>query len=65
MATPGDLTREAFDRMAEAIGLDPRDSHMERLFLDVRNLFTVLARLDEMDVEGEEPALIFSASQGG
>lgn len=63
MAARRNLTREAFDRMAEAVGLDPKDPRLEQLFPEVRNLFTVLERLDALDVAGEEPALTFTAGR--
>ena len=64
MAERGELTRETFLRMAELVGLDTKDSqHMDDLFPEVEALYGVLRRLDELDVSGEEPALIFPAGQ--
>lgn len=61
MATRRELTREAFDHMAEVVGLDPKDPRMDQLFPEVRTMFKVLERLDGLDVAGEEPALTFRA----
>ena len=60
MPERGELTKETFLRMAEMVGLDTKDSeHMEILFPEVETLFGIMQRVDELDVSGEEPALIF------
>ena len=63
MPERGELTKERFLVMAQLVGLDPKDPHMDDLFSEVQALFGVLRRLDELDVSDEEPALIFHAGQ--
>ncbi len=62
---PGEnpLTRENFDYLARAAGLDVKDPHMEELFPYVRNALAGIERLAGIDVAGDEPALAFSPAQ--
>lgn len=57
------LTRENFDYLAGAAGLDVKDPHMEELFLYVQSALAGIERLAGIDVAGAEPDLAFNPAQ--
>ena len=60
MADQYELSKEAFLHMAELVGLLPTDPHVEELYPLVRSLLRVIEPLDELDLAGVEPDLLFS-----
>ena len=63
MAEQNPLTREAFDYLAEAAGLDTNDPHMEELFPYVQNALAGFAKLGELSVDDYEPSSAFNPAQ--
>ncbi len=57
---PG-LSKETFLRLAEAAGLDVTSPHIEALYSYVRTVLRSLELLEEMDLTGVEPPMIFSS----
>ncbi len=57
------LTREAFDYLAQAAGLDLADPHLEELYPYARNSLAGMARLAQIDVAGMEPDAAFRPAQ--
>lgn len=57
------LTREAFDYLAQAAGLDLNDPHLEELYPYARNALAGMARLAKIDVTGMEPDAAFRPAQ--
>ena len=62
---PGEkpLTRENFDYLARAAGLNVNSPHMDELFPYVQNALAGLEALAEIDVSGAEPDMAFSPAQ--
>ncbi len=62
---PGEnpLTRENFDFLAKAAGLNANDPHMDELFLYVVSALAGIERLAEIDVAGAEPDMAFNPAQ--
>lgn len=57
------LTREAFDYLAQAAGLDLADPHLDELYPYVRNALAGMERLAQIDVAGMEPDAAFRPAQ--
>ena len=57
------LTRETFDYLARAAGLDLKDPHMEELFPYVQNALAGMEHLADIDVSGAEPDMAFGPDQ--
>ena len=55
-----EMSKEAFLHMAELVGLTITDPHLEDLYPVVRNTLKALEVLDELDVAGVQPDLLFS-----
>ncbi len=64
MPSEGPLTREAFQFLAAAAGLDVDSAHMEELYPCVRNTLASLQPLGEIDVAGAEPDMAFIPPAG-
>ena len=62
MARP-ELSKEDFLRMAQMVGLDTKDPHMEELYPYVKSVLKSLEPLDEIDVGDVEPYLVFIPPQ--
>ncbi len=62
---PGEnpLTRENFDYLAGAAGLDLNDPHLDELFSYVQVALAGIEGLAEIDVAGAEPDLAFNPAQ--
>ena len=56
---PDELTLEEFRALAADAGLDVDDQHLADLYPSVLALRDVLNRLREVELEDEEPVLIF------
>ena len=56
---PADLTLDTFRTLAADAGLDIDDQHLTDLYPSVVALREVLRKLREVELEDEEPALIF------
>ena len=63
MAEQNPLTREAFDYLARAAGLDASDPHMDELFPYVQNALAGFAKLEELAVDDWEPGSAFNPAQ--
>ena len=59
MVQSRELSREAFLRMAESVGLDIQDPHMEALYTYVQNVLKSVEPLDELDLDDMEPDFQF------
>ena len=57
------LTREAFDYLAQAAGLDLADPHLDDLFPYVRNALAGMERLRQIPVADTEPDQAFRPAQ--
>lgn len=60
---PNPLTREAFDYLAQAAGLDLADPHLDELFPYARNALAGMERLRQIPVGDAEPAQAFRPTQ--
>ena len=56
---PDELTLDTFRTLAADAGLDVDDQHLADLYPSVLALRDVLNRLREVELEDEEPALVF------
>jgi hypothetical protein len=63
MAEKGEWSRERFLSMARAAGFDIQDPHMEELYPYVQDLLPGLKSIEELDLTGIEPAVIFVPSK--
>ena len=62
----GELTKEAFLVMAEAVGLDVTDeAHMEELYTYTAAQLSSLRSINEIDVSEREPAMVFTPPSPG
>ena len=59
MTLEGPLSREAFLRLAEEVGLDAKSPHMDELFPFVQATLAGLQSLRNLDVAGVEPDMAF------
>ena len=59
MTQSRELSRDAFLRMAESVGLDIQDAHMEELYFFVQNVLKSIEPLDELDLSNMEPDFQF------
>jgi hypothetical protein len=59
MADGGGLSKEAFLRIAEEVGLDVNDPHMEDLYPFVQRIVPNAKAIEELDLTGMEPAVVF------
>ena len=60
MATPAELSKEAFLYLAQQAGLDLNDRHMEELYPYVVNVLASMESLARIDVSGFEPEMAFT-----
>ena len=59
MADGGGLSKEAFLRIAEEVGLDVNDPHMEDLYPFVQRIVANAKAIEELELTGMEPAVVF------
>ncbi len=52
-----ELNRQTLMAMAEAFGLDPRDTHLDELHEYLEKIFPTLQELEELDLTGMEPMI--------
>ena len=55
------ISKDALRAMASLSGLELSDERLEELLPVVQRSADMAARLDELDLEGVEPAIIFKA----
>lgn len=56
-----ELDKDCFKQLSKIIlGTDPDDPHLDEVYPLVQGLLKDIAPLDELDLEGVEPDLIFS-----
>lgn len=55
-----DISREVFLTIAESLGFDPKDPHMEDLYPEVRNLMKAAALIHDLDLTDSDPQTIFT-----
>ena len=55
-----DISKEVFLAIAENLGFDPKDPHMDDLYPQVCNLMKAAAPIYDLDLTGVEPQTIFS-----
>ncbi|MCI0440576.1 MAG: hypothetical protein L0177_15795 [Chloroflexi bacterium] len=63
MAAP-EITKETLKAIAALSGLTLADEKIDQLLPQVRQSAEAMAALDELDLEGVEPAIIFRAERG-
>ena len=61
--TRPELKWDTFIQMAGMLGLDPEDPHMEDLYPWVKQVLRAIEPLEELNVNGVEPALGFAPGQ--
>lgn len=54
-----ELDKESFIHMAKMHGLDPNDPHLDEVYPWVKETLKAIERLDELDLAGVEPDLLF------
>ena len=59
MADGGGLSKEAFLRISEEVGLDVNDPHMEDLYPFVQRIVANAKAIEELELTGMEPAVVF------
>ena len=57
--TPDEMTLDTFRTLAAEAGLDANDPHLADLYPSVVTLRGVLQKLRAVELEDEEPALVF------
>jgi Asp-tRNA(Asn)/Glu-tRNA(Gln) amidotransferase C subunit len=57
------LSKETFLSMAEASGLDTKDSSIEDLYAYVENVFPSFKASEQIDLTNAEPLMVFIPSQ--
>lgn len=57
------LSRETFDYLAQAAGLNLADPHLDELYPYVRNALAGMGRLEQIEVAGIEPDAAFRPAQ--
>ena len=65
MATEQPLTWEGFLSIATASGLDATESHLAELYKYVQTLLPGLRAIDELDLTGVDPAMLYFPGQIG
>ncbi len=60
MTDHDDLTLEEFRRLARRAGLEPSSEDLERLKPALETALEIVASLHQVDLDGEEPATVFS-----
>ena len=63
MSSESPMSRETFDYLARAAGLDTADPHMDELFPYVQNALAANERLGAIDTTGYEPDAAFDPAQ--
>ncbi len=63
MTADNPLTRESFNYLARAAGLNPDDPHLEDLFPYVQNALEANRPLSAIDTTGFEPDTAFDPAQ--
>ncbi len=62
----GGLDKESFKQLAKIIlGTDPDDPHLDEVYPLVQGILKDIAPLDELNLEGVEPDLIFAPCKEG
>lgn len=60
-----ELSKELFAAMAEQVGFDPADPHLDDLYPEVLARFTMIRNIQQVDVSGVDPAVHYGLGPTG
>ena len=60
-----ELSKELFIAMAEQVGFDPADPHLDALYPEVLARFTMIRNIQQVDVSGVDPAVHYGLGPTG